>query len=308
MPLDDNASYVLAVNRGVLRIRQERFEDAITDLRSAIERKPKAFQAYVNMAQAYRRLGKLDPALEALQRATELEPGLAHLYRLRPGSTWSVTSRSRRLGDFDQAIGARTRAVRTRPTTKSSGAGCCSPARSTSEALESFDAALALQKDHSPAQRLRAETLFRLGRFEEVIAAFDRYLETGKPLESVYRGRGLARAELGQYPGAIDDFTKALELHPTSAVQAFRGGRTWSSTRPSWRMRDFELALELDPKSGDAYSGRGFVPRQPGPPPRGDRGCRGSPAPGAAVAAIAVQCRKDRSPVPRPRPEARHWS
>ena len=53
------------------------------DLKSAIERKPRAYQAYVNLAQAYRRLGKLDLALDQLNRAVELEPGLAHLYRLR---------------------------------------------------------------------------------------------------------------------------------------------------------------------------------------------------------------------------------
>ena len=101
--------------------------------------------------------------------------------------------------------------------------------------------------------------MFRLGRFEEVIKAFDRYLETGKPLESVYRGRGLARAELGQYPGAIEDFTKALELHPTSAVQAYRGWTHLVVDAPKLALRDFELAIELDPKNGDAYNGRGFV-------------------------------------------------
>ena len=125
--------------------------------------------------------------------------------------------------------------------------------------MSSFDTALALQKDHSLAHRLRAETLFRLGRFEEVIAAFDSYLAVGKPLESVYRGRGLARAELGQYPGAIDDFTKALELHPTSAVQAYRGWTHLVVDAPKLALRDFELAIELDPNNGDAYNGRGFV-------------------------------------------------
>ena len=127
------------------------------------------------------------------------------------------------------------------------------------QALNSFDAALSLQKDHSLGQRLRAETLFRLGRFDEVIKAFDRYLETGKPRESVYRGRGLARAELGQYPGAIEDFTKALELHPTSAVQAYRGWTHLVVDAPKLALRDFELAIELDPNNGDAYNGRGFA-------------------------------------------------
>ena len=95
--------------------------------------------------------------------------------------------------------------------------------------------------------------MFRLGRFDEVIAAFDRYLETGKPLESVYRGRGPARAELGQYPAAIEDFTKAIELHPTSAVQAYRGWTHFVVDAPKLALRDFELAVELDSKNSDAY-------------------------------------------------------
>jgi eukaryotic-like serine/threonine-protein kinase len=259
MPLDDNARYVLAVNRGVLRVRQERFEDAVADLKSAIERRPSAYQAYVNLAQAYRRLEKLDLALEQMHHAVQLEPGLAHLYRLRARLYLERNEPALALGDFDQAI--------ERENTNSPylvddhverGRLLLSSGK-YAEALRSFDAALALQKDHSLGQRLRAESLFRLGRFEEVIKAFDRYLETGKPLEPVYRGRGLARAELGQYPGAIEDFTKALELHPTSAVQAYRGWTHLVVDARKLALRDFELAIELDPKSGDAYSGRGFV-------------------------------------------------
>jgi tetratricopeptide (TPR) repeat protein len=259
LPLDDNASYVLAVHRGVLRIRQERFDDAIVDLKSAIERKPKAYQAYVNLAQAYRRLGKMDLALEQLDRAVELEPALAHVYRLRARLRLERNEPELALGDFDQAI--------QRENTNSPfqvddhverGRLLLSSAK-YGPALDSFDAALALQKDHSLAQRLRAEALFRLGRFGEVIKAFDSYIETGKPRESVYQGRGLARAELGQYAGAIEDFTKALELHPTSAVQAYRGWTHLVVDAPKLALRDFELAIELDPNNGDAYNGRGLA-------------------------------------------------
>src|SRR5262249_10285472 len=68
MPLDDNARYVLLVHRGVLRVRTDRPNDAIADLKAAIELKPKAYQAFVNLAQAYRRLSKLDLALDQLNR------------------------------------------------------------------------------------------------------------------------------------------------------------------------------------------------------------------------------------------------
>ena len=259
LPLDDNAHYVLSVHRGVLRIRQERFEDAIADLKSAIDRKPKAYQAYVNLAQAYRRLGKMDLALEQLDRAVELEPGLAHVYRLRARLRLERNEPALALADFDQAIQRENTNSPYQVDDHVERGRLLLSGGKYAEALNSFDAALSLQKDHSLGQRLRAETLFRLGRFDEVIKAFDRYLETGKPHESVYRGRGLARAELGQYPGAIEDFTKALELHPTSAVQAYRGWTHLVVDAPKLALRDFELAIELDPNNGDAYNGRGFV-------------------------------------------------
>src|SRR5205814_862920 len=83
MPLDEFSRYVLFANRGVLRVRQERFDEAIADLKAAIKQKPEEYQAYVSLADAYRRLKKLDLALEQLHYAIRVEPGLAHLYRLR---------------------------------------------------------------------------------------------------------------------------------------------------------------------------------------------------------------------------------
>ncbi len=259
LPLDENARYVLYVNRGVLRVRQERFADAVTDLKAAIERKPGAYQAYVNLAQAYRQLGKLDLALEQLNLAIQLEPSIAHLRRLRARLRLERKEPDLALADFDMAIEQELSSSPFHVDDLVERGRLLLARGDTTAALRSFDAGLALDKQHSQAQRLRAEALFRLGRFAEVIAAFDHYLETGKPLESVYRGRGLARAELGQFPGAIDDFTKALELHPTSAVLAYRGWMHVVADAPKLAERDFNLAIELDSRNGDAFNGRGFV-------------------------------------------------
>ena len=259
MPLGDNARYVLFVNRGVLRVRTDRLGEAIADLSSAIALKPGAYQAYVNLAQAYRRQGKLDKALDQLQRAITIEPDLAHLYRLKARLYLERNEPELALKDFDRAIALESPGSTYLVDDYIERGRLLLGAAKHAQALASFDAALALKNDDAAAQRLRAEALFRLGRFQKVIDAFDRYLESGKPLESVYRGRGLARAELGQYAGAIEDFTKALELHPTSAVQAFRGWTYLVVDAPKLALRDFEVAIELDPKNGDAYSGRGFA-------------------------------------------------
>ncbi len=258
-PLDENTRYVLLVYRSVLRIRSERYADALTDLQAAIRLKPGAYQAFVNMANAYRKLGDPQQAIAQLTRAIQIEPGLANLYRLRARVHLERKEPEQALVDFNRAIELEKANVPLRVGDLVDRGRIFLGDKKNEEALASFDAALASQPDHSAAQRMRAEALFHLGRFEEVVAAFDRYLEKGQPLESVYRGRGLARAELGRYPGAIDDFTKALELKPTSTVQAYRGWMHLVVEAPKLALRDFELAIELDPKNGDAYSGRGFA-------------------------------------------------
>ncbi len=259
MPLDDNARYVLLVNRGVLRVRTNRIDDAVADLDAAIKLKPRAYQAFVNLAEAYRRLGKLDLALEQLRSAAELEPRLAHIDRLQARVYLERNQPDLALKSFGRAIEREETNDPYLVDDQIERGRLLLRLGKNAEALASFDGALALRKDDAQAHRLRAEALFRLGRFEDVVRAFDRYLETGKPLEVVYRGRGLAQAELGQYPGAIEDFTKALELHPTSAVQAYRGWTFLVVNAPKLALRDFDLAIELDGKNGDAYCGRGFA-------------------------------------------------
>ncbi len=259
MVLDENARYVLFVNRGVLRVRTGRLGDAIADLKAAISLKPRAYQGYVNLAQALRKQGKLEAALSELDRAVKLEPGLAHLYRLQSRLHMERDEPDLALASLDRAIEREHAKSPFQVEDHVERGRLLMHAEKHAQALAAFDAALALRADDALAQRLRAEALFRLGRFGLVIEAFDAYLRTGKPVESVYRGRGLARTELGQYPGAIDDFTKALELHPTSAVQAYRGWTYLVVDSPKLALRDFELAIELDPKNADAYNGRSYA-------------------------------------------------
>jgi tetratricopeptide (TPR) repeat protein/predicted Ser/Thr protein kinase len=260
LPLDDVARYVLHVNRGVLYVQWDRPAEAIAELNKAIALKPNEYQAYVNLARAYRQTKKLDLALKQMDHAVELEKTGAHLYRLRARLHLERDEADPAERDFVKAIEHEQNGSPFLADDHLELGRLLLHKQNPKAALASFDAALACRPDYPAAQRLRAEALFNLKRFQDVIDAFDAYLQKkGPPLEAVYRGRGLARAELGKYPGAIEDYTKAIELQPSSEVYAYRGWAHMVVDAPKLALRDFETALELNDKNGDAYNGRGII-------------------------------------------------
>ena len=68
-----------------------------------------------------------------------------------------------------------------------------------------------------------------------VIDAVERAAARKADLADAYRARGLARRLLGNYAGAVDDYTRALELEPDSSVNNW--ARTACRTGSAWRSR-----------------------------------------------------------------------
>jgi tetratricopeptide (TPR) repeat protein len=259
------------VGRGVLRIRQGRIDEAIDDLRAAIALRPNQHHAYVNLAQAYQKQERLHEAVTLLDEAIRQEPSLAPLYRERARI-------HRQRGDTMAALRDLEQAIRLEPAGRQpwvlavdyTERGKILQAEGNyEEAVESYDAALTTRPDHATVHARRAEALLRLAeadtdggrqraRYEEAVRSLGLYLRLGRPEAAIYRARGLARAKLGDYGGAADDYTRALGIEPDAATQAARG---WiylvAFEAPVLALRDFEEAIRLEPDRGDPYNGRG---------------------------------------------------
>ncbi|XP_022086545.1 tetratricopeptide repeat protein 1-like [Acanthaster planci] len=66
---------IMYANRAACRVRQEDFENAITDCTKALDLNPLYLKVVLRRAQAYELTDKLEDALKDFQRALELDPG-----------------------------------------------------------------------------------------------------------------------------------------------------------------------------------------------------------------------------------------
>jgi tetratricopeptide (TPR) repeat protein len=265
---DTTALYGVLVNRGLIRIRQKKFDAAVADLERATTLRPGEWQAFVNLAAAYTELGRAGDAAAQLDRAVALRPaqGLAAIHRNRARllqQTGNFAAAAKELGQAAMAEPAVNSAARAGDCLQE--AKLLVKAGRHAEALAAADECLRLQPDNSAAHRTRAEALLYSDRFTEAIAALGRYLECTRDPEAertaaVYRARAEARAHTGDAAAAVEDFTIALGLRPDDT--AALGGRGWAYVvleANSLAERDFERAVRLNPASADALLGRAYT-------------------------------------------------
>jgi tetratricopeptide (TPR) repeat protein len=260
-----DARHVLYATRGVLWLEQGELEKAVADLQEAIRLKPQEYQAYVTLAHVYQKQKQWDKAQAQLDKAVEFAPDLAFLYRLRARIHLERPDHlNAALRDCEKAIEAE-RAL----------AGVSSPALAkdyaekgrilhrshrVQEAVAAHDVALKIDPRYANAHLWRAQVQFELLNYREAAHSFEEYLKQGgKPLVELFRSRGFARAQLGDYPEAIQDYTQALAMEPNHpATQTARGWAYLATGSYQLAQHDFDEAIRLKPENGGAYNGRGY--------------------------------------------------
>jgi eukaryotic-like serine/threonine-protein kinase len=260
-----DAEHVLYANRGLLWCQQGQLDKAADDLRRAITLKPEEYQAYVTLAQVYQKQKKWAEAAQQLKQATDLEPDLAVLHRLR--ARLELDSPEPDLGaalrHSQNAMAIETRAGRSLTLAKDH-AECGRILRRReqyAEALAAYEEALKIWPDYANAYLGRADAQLGLHKYEDVLDSLEEYLKRGgRPSREVYRVRGLARARLGKYADAIPDYTSALQLKPDDAgTRAARGWAYLACRAYQLAFADFDQVLRAEPDRADAYNGRAYA-------------------------------------------------
>jgi predicted O-linked N-acetylglucosamine transferase (SPINDLY family) len=128
------------------------------------------------------------------------------------------------------------------------------------EALESYDAALRVKPDHAEALNNRGVALRDLGRHAEALEAYDRALRHKPDYVEAITNRGTALDALLRHAEALEAYARALRLAPGYA-EAWnnRGVALAALQRHVEALEAYERALALKPDYAEALNNRGVA-------------------------------------------------
>ena len=115
-------------------------------------------------------------------------------------------------------------------------------------------------------QSISAETYFLwgnakfdLGDYKGAIADYTHAIRLKPDDASAYYNRGNVKLDLGDYVGAISDYTRAIRLKPDAGAYNNRGLAKGKLGQYIAAISDFDIAIRLKPDDAAAYYGRGLA-------------------------------------------------
>jgi tetratricopeptide (TPR) repeat protein len=268
---DKSARYALHIDRGYVHYRQKKFKDAEADFQAAINLRSQEYLAYQNLArvqQEQKEPARWDEALKNFDEAIRLAPpqALFSLYQNRARLHLQRRALDAALLDLQKAsqLGPNRETRFDLARDHIERGQLLHEEKKYPEALKALEEALRLLADEDGWRQSRpdlvivyreqAAVLLRLGRFKEASKAVDDYLKVGPPRADVYRIRAQAQANLRNFDAAVDDYTRALGFEADAVTQYARGTAYLACDAWKLALRDFDIAVSLDPKNAEAWS------------------------------------------------------
>ncbi len=132
--------------------------------------------------------------------------------------------------------------------------------RRFTEALASYDKALALKPDQADTHNNRGIALASLQRLDEALASYGRAIALKPDYAQAYNNRGTILSGRGRHAEALADFNQAIALDPnyTKAINN-RGSVLAELGRHDEALKDHDRAIALYPQGADSHGKRGIV-------------------------------------------------
>ena len=134
-----------------------------------------------------------------------------------------------------------------------------------SEAVASYDEAIAADPGHALAHLNRGIALAGMGRASEAVASYGEAVRLDAALARAHLSRAGALASLGRHPEALGAYDAAIALGgPAAEAHTDRGGICAALGRDAEALGAYDAAIRTDPYAARAYLKKGQLLRRSG--------------------------------------------
>ncbi len=228
-------------------------KEALSHCNNAIAIAPGAL-GYLCRANAYRKLGQDQLAIEDYNEAIRMKPDFAESYASR-GGTYS------NLGQDQLAIEDYSEALRLEPNFAEAylGRGTAYGKLGQGEtAMKDYDEAIRLKPRFAEAYLTRGNAYLKLGQDQQAVKDYSETIRLKPDFTEAYLARGNSYVKLGQNQAAIKDYNEAIRLKPDFAEAFAERGNAYSRLgQYPQAIADYNEAIRLKPDHAEAYNNRG---------------------------------------------------
>lgn len=216
-------------------------------------------EEYLHSGQQNLESGNYLIALFFFERAIALNPELPEVWE-------GKASTLRQLGRHEEAIVASEEAITLRMNIVGNNAefwfkqGIIQlETEDFTEAITSFDQALAIKPDFAEALVNRGVVLHALGKFHEALSSFDRVIFEFVHA-SAWKNRGRVLNDLERYDEAIDSYNQALQINPNYVEALYELGALFNNLKRYPEALDYSRqAIVIEPKDSHAWYVNGYA-------------------------------------------------
>ena len=238
-----------AANKGLGRLNE-----AVAAFQKATQLNPSNPDGHNNLGTALQDQGKLAEAIEAYQEALSLKPDYAEAYN-NMGNTLKEQN------ELEESIEAYKKALSLKPDYAEAYNNMSNTLKDQGkleEAIEVYKKALYLKPDYAEAYNNMGNALKSQGKLKAAIEAYDKALSINPDYAEVYNNIGNALQEQCKLGGAIEAFNKALSLKSNYAEAYYNMGNALQEQgKLEEAIEAFNKTISLKPDCAEAYNNMG---------------------------------------------------
>ncbi len=216
----DGKDFDAVYHRGLAHAIQNKTQEAIDDLTTAIKIKPNSSRALYKRGNVHLKLNEFEKALNDFDKAIEINVTDSRLY-INRGVVKSILNAPK-------------------------------------EAINDFNVAIDINPKSYNAHHNRGLAQQKLGKYNEAIKDFNKIINIYPENLGTYNKRGNAYAQLEDFEKALNDFNKTIKLDPENPIGYMNRINAYHSLGNfKAAMKDYNKVIEIDPKNPIGYINRG---------------------------------------------------